>query len=85
MMAALFIIMFVYGWNQYLWPTLIATDEGYYTVVRGIKQVVGVWIGSEIPKYNEGMALAIIAILPPVLVIILFQRWFIKGLTESDK
>ena len=85
MMAALFIIMFVYGWNQYLWPTLIATDESYFTIVRGVKQILQSWVGSQIPALNEGMALAILAILPPVIVVVLFQRWFIKGLTESDK
>jgi len=85
MIAALFIIMFVYGWNQYLWPTLITTDESLFTLVRGIKKILQVWVGAQIPKYNEGMALAIIAMLPPVLVVLLFQRWFIKGLTESDK
>ncbi|WP_118132593.1 sn-glycerol-3-phosphate ABC transporter permease UgpE [Oceanicella sp. SM1341] len=85
MMAAIFIIMFVYGWNQYLWPTLITTDESLFTLVRGIKQILLVWIGSQIPDYNQAFALAILAMLPPVLVVIVFQRWFIKGLTESDK
>ncbi|WP_255720210.1 sn-glycerol-3-phosphate ABC transporter permease UgpE [Oryzibacter oryziterrae] len=86
MMSALFIIMFVYGWNQYLWPTLMTTDEHYFTIVRGIKQILQVWVGgNQIPAYNEAMALAILAVVPPVLVVILFQRWFIKGLTESDK
>jgi sn-glycerol 3-phosphate transport system permease protein len=85
MIAAIFIIMFVYGWNQYLWPTLITTDEHYFTLVRGIKQILQVWIGSQIPDYNEAMALAILAMLPPVVVVIVFQSWFVKGLTESDK
>ncbi|WP_421723337.1 sn-glycerol-3-phosphate ABC transporter permease UgpE [Bauldia sp.] len=85
MMAAIFIIMFVYGWNQYLWPTLMTTDESYFTLVRGIKQILQVWVGAQIPAYNEAMALAILAILPPVLVVVIFQRWFIRGLTESDK
>lgn len=85
MIAALFIIMFVYGWNQYLWPTLITTDEHYFTLVRGIKQIIQVWVGSNIPEYSQAMALAILAMLPPVLVVVIFQGWFIKGLTESDK
>ncbi|QDL92885.1 sn-glycerol-3-phosphate ABC transporter permease UgpE [Paroceanicella profunda] len=85
MMAAIFIIMFVYGWNQYLWPTLITTDESLFTLVRGIKQILLVWVGSQIPDYNQAFALAILAMLPPVLVVLVFQRWFIKGLTESDK
>ncbi len=85
MIAAIFIIMFVYGWNQYLWPTLMTTDETFFTLVRGIKQILLVWVGSNIPDYNEAFALAILAMLPPVMIIVLFQRWFIKGLTESDK
>lgn len=85
MMAAIFIIMFVYGWNQYLWPTLMTTDEGFFTLVRGIKQILLVWVGSQIPEYNEAFALAILAMLPPVAIVVIFQRWFIKGLTESDK
>ncbi|AFL54685.1 sn-glycerol 3-phosphate transport system permease protein [Sinorhizobium fredii] len=85
MMAAIFIIMFVYGWNQYLWPTLMTTDEGFFTLVRGIKQILLVWVGSNIPDYNEALALAILAMLPPVMIVVIFQRWFIKGLTESDK
>lgn len=85
MIAAIFIIMFVFGWNQYLWPTLITTDESFFTLVRGIKQILQVWIGAQIPDYNQAMALAILAILPPVIVVVIFQSWFIKGLVESDK
>jgi sn-glycerol 3-phosphate transport system permease protein len=85
MMAAIFIIMFVYGWNQYLWPTLMTTGEGFFTLVRGIKQILLVWVGSNIPDYNQAFALAILAMLPPVMIVMIFQRWFIKGLTESDK
>ncbi len=85
MIAAIFIIMFVFGWNQYLWPTLITTEEGFFTLVRGIKQIMQVWVGAQIPDYNEAMALAILAMVPPVLIVVLFQRWFIKGLVESDK
>lgn len=85
MIAAIFIIMFVYGWNQYLWPTLMTTDERFFTLVRGIKQILLVWVGSNIPEYNEAFALAILAMLPPVMIVLIFQRWFIKGLTESDK
>ena len=85
MMAAIFIIMFVVGWNQYLWPTLMTTDEQYFTLVRGIKQVMQNMIGADIPKYNEALAMAILAMLPPALVIIIFQRMFIKGLVEQEK
>ncbi|NPD17414.1 sn-glycerol-3-phosphate ABC transporter permease UgpE [Xinfangfangia sp. D13-10-4-6] len=85
MMAAIFIIMFVYGWNQYLWPMLMTTEERFFTLMRGIKQILQVWIGSQIPDYNEAFALAVLALLPPVIVVVVFQRWFIRGLTESDK
>jgi sn-glycerol 3-phosphate transport system permease protein len=85
MIAAIFIIMFVYGWNQYLWPTLITTDESLFTLVRGIKQIIQNLDGANIPEYGRALALAIIAILPPVLVVVVFQSWFVKGLVESDK
>ncbi|MEO1422484.1 MAG: ABC transporter permease subunit, partial [Pseudomonadota bacterium] len=85
MIAAIFIIMFVVGWNQYLWPTLMTTDEGLFTLVRGIKQIMQALSQDDIPKYNEALALAILAMLPPVLVVVLFQRMFIKGLVESEK
>ena len=85
MIAAIFIIMFVFGWNQYLWPTLMTTDESLFTLVRGIKQILQVWVGAQIPAFNEAMALAILAIVPPVLIVVIFQSWFVKGLVESDK
>ncbi|RMF38885.1 MAG: sn-glycerol-3-phosphate ABC transporter permease UgpE [Alphaproteobacteria bacterium] len=85
MMAAIFIIMFVVGWNQYLWPTLMTTDERYFTLVRGIKQIMQIMIGADIPKYNEALAMAVLAMLPPALVIVIFQRMFIKGLVEQEK
>lgn len=85
MVAAMFIIMFVYGWNQYLWPTMITTDEDMFTLVRGIKQITQVMEGNRIPEYGRANLLAIIAIVPPVFVVIFFQSWFVKGLTESDK
>jgi len=85
MIAAIFIIMFVYGWNQYLWPMLMTTEERFFTLMRGIKSILQVWVGSNIPDYNEAFALAVLAMLPPVLVVVIFQSWFIKGLTESDK
>jgi len=86
MIAAIFIIMFVYGWNQYLWPTLITTDEAMFTLVRGIKQIYqSIDGGSDIPEFGRSLALIFIAILPPVLVVIIFQSWFVKGLVETDK
>ncbi|MBO0141052.1 ABC transporter permease subunit [Agrobacterium sp. Ap1] len=85
MIAAIFIIMFVYGWNQYLWPMMMTTDESFFTLMRGIKSILQVWVGSNIPDYNEAFALAVLAMLPPVAIVVIFQSWFIKGLTESDK
>jgi sn-glycerol 3-phosphate transport system permease protein len=85
MIAAMFIIMFVYGWNQYLWPTMITTDEDMFTLVRGIKQIRQSLEGTNLPEYGRANMLSLIAILPPVLIVIFFQSWFVKGLTESDK
>jgi sn-glycerol 3-phosphate transport system permease protein len=85
MIAAMFIIMFVFGWNQYLWPTMITTEEDMYTLVRGIKQITQTLEGTNVPEFGRANLLAVIAILPPVAVVIFFQSWFVKGLTESDK
>ncbi|MBB3967076.1 sn-glycerol-3-phosphate ABC transporter permease UgpE [Rhizobium metallidurans] len=81
--AALFIIMFIYGWNQYLWPMLITTEPRYYTVVMGIKRLAAVLEGDT--QWNLVMAGVILAALPPVLVIIFMQRLFVKGLVETEK
>ena len=80
--AALFVILFVYGWNQYLWPLLVATDPRLDTIVIGIVKMVGVETAVE---WNRVMAVAVLALLPPVAVVLLMQRWFVAGLTESDK
>ncbi|MCG7519992.1 sn-glycerol-3-phosphate ABC transporter permease UgpE [Ruegeria sp. Ofav3-42] len=85
MIAAIFIIMFVFGWNQYLWPTLITTDESFFTLVRGIKQIVLTYTDATIPEHGQALALAIVAMIPPVAIVVFFQNWFVKGLTESDK
>ncbi|WP_297616186.1 sn-glycerol-3-phosphate ABC transporter permease UgpE [uncultured Roseicyclus sp.] len=81
--AALFVILFIYGWNQYLWPLLITTDSGYYTIVAGIKRMADV-VESE-PLWNYIMAVTVLAMLPPVAVVIFMQRLFIKGLVDSEK
>jgi len=82
-MAALFVIQFIYGWNQYLWPLLVATDESMYTTVIGIKRMI---VGSDAAnEWNLIMATAILAMLPPALVVMLMQRWFVKGLVETEK
>ncbi|OED94196.1 sn-glycerol-3-phosphate ABC transporter permease UgpE [Vibrio breoganii] len=81
--AALFVITFIYGWNQYLWPLLITTDASYYTIVMGIKQMLGVVDG--VIEWNKIMATTIIAMLPPVIVVIAMQKAFVKGLVDSEK
>ncbi|MFT5806876.1 MAG: sn-glycerol 3-phosphate transport system permease protein [Moritella dasanensis] len=85
MIAAIFIIMFVVGWNQYLWPIMMTTDESYNTIVMGIKQTLSDISQSSQPRYDHAFALVIFAMLPPILVIIIFQRWFVKGLVETEK
>ncbi len=86
MIAAIFIIMFVVGWNQYLWPLLMTTDPDYYTVVIGIRQIFQtLYEGGDLPQFNLAFGLTILATLPPVLVVIVFQNMFIKGLVESEK
>jgi sn-glycerol 3-phosphate transport system permease protein len=82
-MAALFVILFIYGWNQYLWPLLVTTDASYYTIVAGIKRMADV--ADAQPKWNYVMATVIMAMLPPVLVVIFMQRLFVKGLVETEK
>lgn len=81
--AALFVILFIYGWNQYLWPILVTTDDSYQTIVAGIKRMADV-VDSE-PNWNYIMSVTVLAMLPPVLVVIFMQRLFVKGLVDSEK
>ncbi|HEX6143797.1 MAG TPA: sn-glycerol-3-phosphate ABC transporter permease UgpE [Geminicoccaceae bacterium] len=81
--AALSVILFIYGWNQYLWPLIITTDDSMYTVVMGIKRMVEV--ADAQPQWHLVMAVTILAMLPPVAVVLLMQRWFVKGLVETEK
>jgi sn-glycerol 3-phosphate transport system permease protein len=81
--AALFVILFIYGWNQYLWPLLMTTQEDMYTTVIGIKRMITG--GDAATEWNLVMATAMLAMLPPALVVILMQRWFVKGLVDSEK
>jgi sn-glycerol 3-phosphate transport system permease protein len=81
--AALFVILFIYGWVQYLWPLLVTTDSRYYTIVMGIKRLAA--SADADPYWNLVMAAVMLAMLPPVLVIILMQRLFVKGLVETEK
>jgi sn-glycerol 3-phosphate transport system permease protein len=82
-MAALFVIQFIYGWNQYLWPLLVTTNENMYPVVIGIKQMISG--GDAQTEWNIVMATAILAMLPPALIVMLMQKWFIKGLVDTEK
>jgi sn-glycerol 3-phosphate transport system permease protein len=82
-MAALFVIQFIYGWNQYLWPLLATTSEDMYPVVIGIKRMISG--GDAANEWNVVMATAILAMLPPAIVVVLMQRWFIKGLVDTEK
>ncbi len=81
--AALFVILFIYGWNQYLWPLLITTDPDMNTIVMGIKQMFP--SGDDIADWPVIMATAILAMLPPVAVVIFMQKLFVRGLVESEK
>ncbi len=81
--AALFVIQFIYGWNQYLWPLLITTDERMYPVVLGIKRMISG--GDAATEWNAVMATAMLAMIPPALVVLLMQKWFVKGLVDSEK
>jgi sn-glycerol 3-phosphate transport system permease protein len=81
--AALFVIQFIYGWNQYLWPLLITTKENFYTVVMTVSRQVQVT--DAVPQWNLLMAMAMLAMLPPVLVVMFMQRQFVRGLVETEK
>jgi len=80
---ALFVIMFIYGWNQYLWPLLIATEQDMYPIGIGIKRLIAG--GDAAVEWNMVMATLIMAMLPPGLVVVLMQKWFVKGLVDSEK
>ncbi|MGI9477040.1 MAG: sn-glycerol-3-phosphate ABC transporter permease UgpE [Hyphomicrobiaceae bacterium] len=81
--AALFVILFIYGWNQYLWPLLTTTDKSMYTIVMGMKQMLEA--AEEAPEWHLIMTTALLAMIPPVFVVIAMQGLFVKGLTETEK
>jgi len=81
--AALFVIQFIYGWNQYLWPLLMSTEERMYPIVMGIRSMTA-GPDSQV-QWNLVMATAILAMLPPALVVVLMQKWFVKGLVDTEK
>ena len=78
-----FVILFIYGWNQYLWPLLITSDEKYYTLLIGIERMLDVGKGQA--EWHVFMASTILAMLPPVLVVIFMQKQFVRGMTETEK
>lgn len=81
--AAMFVIQFIYGWNQYLWPLLITTKESFYTIVMGISRES--YVVDQDASWNFVMAMAVLAMLPPVLVVVFMQRQFVKGLVDTEK
>ena len=81
--AALFVILFIYGWNQYLWPLLVTTDPSMNTIVMGIKQMFP--SGDDVANWPVIMATSILAMIPPVIVVISMQKLFIRGLVDSEK
>lgn len=81
--AALFVITFIYGWNQYLWPILVTNAPGMTTAVVGIKSMIG--SGDTATQWQLVMSATLLAMLPPLLVVILMQRWFVKGLVDAEK
>lgn len=81
--AALFVILFIYGWNQYLWPLLITTDQNLLTIVVGINRMLEV--GDDQAAWHLVMATSILATLPPVAIVLMMQRLFVKGLVETEK
>lgn len=81
--AALFVIQFIYGWNQYLWPLLMTTSEDMYPIVMGIRRMLAT--SDAATEWNAVMATAMLAMIPPALVVLVMQKWFVKGLVDSDK
>jgi sn-glycerol 3-phosphate transport system permease protein len=81
--AAMFVIQFIYGWNQYLWPLLVTTNESMYPIVMGIRRMISG--GDSATEWNVVMATAILAMLPPAAVVLLMQKWFVKGLVDTEK
>ncbi len=81
--AALFVILFIYGWNQYLWPLLITNDQAMVTVVMGIKEMLE--SAEQAPVWNRIMMTTLLAMIPPVIVVVSMQKMFVKGLTETEK
>ena len=86
MIAAMFIFMFVYGYSQYLWPLIMTTDDKYWSVVMGMKIIFQEsYEGGNLPRVAERFSYIILSMIPPILVVVFLQRWFIKGLIQTEK
>jgi sn-glycerol 3-phosphate transport system permease protein len=81
--AAMLVVMFVYGWNQFLWPLLVTTRPEMSTIVMGVMKLMP-GMDSR-PLWNQAMAAGVLATLPPVAVVLVLQRWFVQGLVEAEK
>jgi len=79
-LAAIFVLEFIYGWNQYLWPLLVTSQPSHDTVVMGIRQIISAAQSFAVPEWNLVMAVALVALIPPVAIVVIMQRWFVKGL-----
>ena len=81
--AAMFVIQFIYGWNQYLWPLLITTKEKYYTLLIGINRMLS---GADVQiEWQIVMATILLAMIPPVIVVVVMQKQFVAGMTDTEK
>ncbi len=81
--AALFVILFIYGWNQYLWPLLVTTDQSMYTIVMQIGRMMA--SAEQVPQWHLVMMTTLLSVIPPVLVVVFMQKLFVQGLTETEK
>ncbi len=81
--AALFVIQFIYGWNQYLWPLLMTTRENMFPISVGLRQMMG--SGDSLVEWNVVMATVILMLIPPIIIILAMQKWLVKGLIDSEK
>ena len=81
--AALFVILFIYGWTQYLWPLLVTNDNNMNTIIIGLRKMIS-FVDAD-TQWNLIMAITILAMLPPIAVVVFMQRWFVKGLVETEK
>ncbi|MER8862594.1 sn-glycerol-3-phosphate ABC transporter permease UgpE [Mesorhizobium sp. M0751] len=81
--AALFVILFIYGWTQYLWPLLVTNSNDMNTIVIALRKMVS--FADADTQWHLVMVTAMLAIVPPILVVVLMQRWFVRGLVESEK